>query len=172
MSDLNSLKASCLNKSSFDCDKKVEDFCRLNPTDKDFCGCSVNMLKDAPDPALGFTPVKCWSDKCNKNSQSYKFFFVKDETCPQVCIDQSSITALGSNITGSTFQQSSCGGEIDKKKDPKDPKDPKKDSKKDQEKDQEKDEKSFTKIYVGVIIACFVILSCISMSISLILFIK
>lgn len=146
----------CLANPSLDCDKWVQDYCNQNQNDQDFCGCSTNVLKDSPDPALGRTPVKCWSDKCNKNVNAYKFFFVKDEKCPDVCVDQSTITALGSNITGSEFNQSSCGGEIVKPQDP-------------------KAAQNVTKIYtygVGVIIAFVVILLCISMSMSLILVIK
>jgi hypothetical protein len=147
----------CLANPSLQCDQWVQDYCNKNPNDQDFCGCSTNMLKDAPDPALGRTPVKCWSDKCNKNANSYKFFFVKDEKCPDVCVDESSITALGSTITGSSFNQSSCGGAQNiQTQDP-------------------KVAQSVTKLYtygIGTIIAFVVILLCISMSMSLILFIK
>ncbi len=146
----------CLANPSLQCDQTVQDYCNKNPNDKDFCGCSTNVLKDVPDPALGRTPVKCWADSCNKNPKAYQFFFVKDQTCPSVCIDESSITALGSNITSSDFTQSSCGGEVVKKQDP-------------------KVAQSVAKLYtygIGTIIGFVVILLCISMSMSLILFIK
>lgn len=153
---MSDVKASCLGKSSTQCDQLVQEYCAKNENDQNFCGCSTNMLKDKPDPALGMTPVKCWSDKCNKNANAYQFLYADKLTCPQVCVDQSTITALGSNITGSEFNQSSCGGQNVKTEDP-------------------KAAQNVTKIYtygVGVVIAFVVILLCISLSMSLILVIK
>lgn len=144
---------------SASCDAKVQDFCNIDANynaNKDFCGCSVQVLKTAPDPALGATPVKCWADSCNKNVKAYQFLFVKDQACPSICIDESSITALGSNITGSSFNQSSCGGQNIQKQDP-------------------KAKESVTKLYTygaGTIISFVFILLCISASMSSILIIK
>jgi hypothetical protein len=148
----------CVN-SSRDCDVKVQDFCN-NITNynanKDFCGCSTQVLASAPDPKLGAAPTKCWAQSCNKNAKAYQFEFVKDEKCPDICIDESSITALGSNITGSSFNQASCGGENVQKQDP-------------------KVKQSVTQLYTygaGVIVAFVLILLCMSLSISSVMFIK
>jgi hypothetical protein len=150
-----SVQTECKTPSK-DCDVKVQDYCSKNPNDVDFCGCSVNALKSNPDPALGKTPVKCWADSCNKNPKAYQFYFLKDEPCPAVCIDQSTITALGSNISGSSFNQASCGGENVQKQDP-------------------KVQQSVTELYkygAGVIIFFVLILLCLSLSMSSIMFIK
>lgn len=108
---------NCLANPSPSCDRWVQDYCMKHSNDVDFCGCSINALKQVPDPALGALPVKCWANSCNKNANSYKFFYVKNEICPDVCIDNSSITALGSNIQGSQLTQSGCKGNINVQKD-------------------------------------------------------
>ena len=144
---------------SVDCDAKVHDFCMIDANfnaNKDFCGCSSKVLKDAPDPNLSNAPVKCWANSCNKNPKAYQFLFVKDEKCPDICIDESSITALGSNITGSSFNQASCGGQNVKKQDP-------------------NAQKGISDIYkwgAGMGVFFLLILICMSMSMSSILFIK
>lgn len=104
-------KSECLANPSQSCDIWVNDYCNKNINDTDFCGCSTNVLKDVPDPELGNTPVKCWANSCNKNPNAYQFYFVKEQSCPSLCIDKSSITALGSNISSSSFNQASCGGQ-------------------------------------------------------------
>ena len=148
----------CVN-SSRQCDVKVQDFCNNIENynkNKDFCGCSTQVLASAPDPKLGAAPIKCWAQSCNKNAKAYQFEFVKDEKCPDICIDESSITALGSNITGSSFNQASCGGENVQKQDP-------------------KVKQSVTQLYTygaGVIVAFVLILLCMSLSISSVMFIK
>lgn len=145
--------------SSAECDILVQDFCNIEANynaNKEFCGCSVKVLKDAPDPNLGRTPVKCWADSCNKNAKAYQFEFVKDQKCPDVCIDESSITALGSNITASSFNQASCGGENVQKQDPKASKD-------------------ITQLYTygaGVVVVFILTLLCMSLSISSVMFMK
>ena len=103
-------KQECLANPSQACDIWAQDYCNLNKSDTGFCGCSTNVLVDAPDPELGNTPIKCWANSCNKNPNAYQFYFVKDQVCPSLCIDKSSITALGSNINSSSFNQASCGG--------------------------------------------------------------
>ena len=123
---------------------------------KDFCGCSSKVLANAPDPKLGAAPVKCWAQSCNKNAKAYQFEFVKNEKCPDICIDESSITALGSNITGSSFNQASCGGQNVQKQDP-------------------KVQQSVTQLYTygaGMVVIFVVILLCMSLSISSVMFIK
>jgi hypothetical protein len=94
---------------SLECDKKVQSYCNQNPNDLDFCGCSTNALAKISDPRLGNSPVKCWAKSCTQNANAYQFFFTQTDNCPDVCIDNSTITALGSNITASSFNQASCG---------------------------------------------------------------
>jgi len=110
-------KQECLANPSPSCDTWVQDYCNKNTSDQNFCGCSTNVLQNAPDPELGNTPIKCWANSCNKNANAYQFYFVKDQTCPSLCIDKSSITALGSNISSSSFNQASCGGQNNTVKD-------------------------------------------------------
>jgi hypothetical protein len=93
---------------SKDCDKRVEAYCAANPNDKDFCGCSTNVLVDITDPKLGNSPVKCWARSCTQNVNAYQFYSFQTDPCPDICIDQSSITAIGSNITDSSFNQAGC----------------------------------------------------------------
>jgi hypothetical protein len=92
------------------CDQTVSDYCKSNPNDLDFCGCSANSFKNIPDPKMGKLNPKCWADSCSTNPRAYRFAFT-DETCPNVCVDNSTIQALGSNITDSQFRQSSCAGQ-------------------------------------------------------------
>ena len=105
------VKEECIIPSK-ECDRKVQDYCNSVPNDKDFCGCSTNVLKDVPDPALGNLPTMCWAKSCTQNPNAYQFYFTQTYKCPDVCIDQSTITALGSNITESSFNQASCGANI------------------------------------------------------------
>jgi hypothetical protein len=152
------IKEDCV-VSSAQCDIRVQEFCNVDANYKanmEFCGCSTQVLKDAPDPKLGAAPIKCWANSCNKNAKAYQFKFVENEKCPDVCIDESSITALGSNISGSSFSQASCGGQNVQKQDP-------------------KVAQSVTELYtygIGIVIAFVLILLCLSLSISSVLFMK
>lgn len=110
MVDINSCKGTL--QGSKECDRIVQAFCNSNQNDLEFCGCSTNAFKQIPDPKLGQAPVKCWANTCNKNANAYQFFYTKDAQCPNVCIDNSTITALGSTITDSAFNQASCGAEV------------------------------------------------------------
>jgi hypothetical protein len=94
---------------SKECDKKVQAYCNQNPSNLDFCGCSINALAQISDPKLGNSPVKCWAKTCTQNANAYQFYFTQTDNCPDICIDNSTITALGSNITSSAFNQASCG---------------------------------------------------------------
>ena len=134
---------------SRECDPIVQAYCNNTPTDLDFCGCSTNALNKVTDPKLGESPVRCWANSCNKNANAYQFAFTKDLQCPNICVDNSTITALGSNITDSTFSQSSCGGEI-----------------KTDNKEVEKTLATWQQYGMGFGIAILVILLCMSMSIS------
>ena len=91
------------------CDQAVSDWCKTNSDELNFCGCSANAFKNIPDPKMGRLNPKCWADSCSTNVTAYRFAF-NEETCPNVCVDNSTINALGSNITDSEFKQSSCSG--------------------------------------------------------------
>jgi len=92
------------------CDQVVSDWCRNNPSDLDFCGCSANAFqKTLPDPKMGKANPKCWSDTCSTNVKAYRFGF-NDGEC-NFCIDNSYINMIGSTATDSEFKQSSCGGQ-------------------------------------------------------------
>ena len=93
---------------SKECDQRVSAFCAANPNDKDFCGCSTNVLVDITDPKMGNSPIKCWAKSCTQNVNAYQFFSFQTDPCPDICIDQSSVVALGSNITDSSFNQAGC----------------------------------------------------------------
>jgi len=105
---LEDLRKKCVIPSK-ECDNLVQTYCINNPSDEDFCGCSTNVLKNIPDPAMGNSPVKCWAKSCTQNANSYQFHSYQTEKCPDICIDKSTITAIGSNISSSAFNQSSCG---------------------------------------------------------------
>lgn len=92
-----------------ECDTVMNDYCRSNPNNLDLCGCSANAYQKLPDAKMGKLNPKCWSDTCSTNPNAYRFKFNSDP-CPSVCVDNSTINALGSNITDSQFKQSSCGG--------------------------------------------------------------
>jgi hypothetical protein len=107
---LDELKAQCQIPSK-DCDIKVQNYCRANPSDTDFCGCSTNVLADISDPKFGNSPVKCWAKSCTQNANAYQFFSFQTDTCAPICIDNSSVTVLGSNLSDSSFNQASCGSQ-------------------------------------------------------------
>jgi hypothetical protein len=148
---------NCLKNPSLECDRWVQDYCMKHPNDIDFCGCSINALKQIPDPALGNLPVKCWANSCNKNPNAYQFYFIKDQKCPDVCVDNSTLTALGSNIQGSQLTQSSCNGQVNIQKDTS---------------DIQKKLNEFYKYGIGIGILFIIIILCISISMSSILLIK
>jgi hypothetical protein len=108
---LNDLMTKCAIPSAA-CDKLVNAYCLANKNDTDFCGCSTNAIKGIPDPAFGNLPIKCWATTCTQNPNAYQFFAYQVDQCPNVCVDNSSITALGSNITDSTFTQAGCGADV------------------------------------------------------------
>jgi hypothetical protein len=108
MATLEELKIKCIIPSS-ECDKLVDTYCKNNTSDKDFCGCSTNVLIDISDPKMSNSPVKCWAKTCTQNVNSYQFAAFQTAACPDICIDQSTITSIGSNITSSSFNQASCG---------------------------------------------------------------
>jgi hypothetical protein len=92
------------------CDQTMSNHCKSNPGDLDLCGCSANAFQKIPDPKMGMLNPKCWSQTCSTNATAYRFKF-NDDKCPQVCVDNSTINALGSNIVDSKFKQSNCGSQ-------------------------------------------------------------
>jgi hypothetical protein len=92
------------------CDREMNNYCRNNPNDLDLCGCSSNAFQRIPDPKMGMLNPRCWSQTCSTNPTAYRFKFNED-TCPTVCVDNSSINSFGSNIIDSKFKQSNCGNE-------------------------------------------------------------
>lgn len=93
------------------CDDVISDYCKVNPDNLDLCGCSSNAFQKIPDPQMGKLNPKCWAESCSTNTRAYRFAF-NNETCPTVCIDNSTITSLGSNITDSSFKQYSCNNTV------------------------------------------------------------
>lgn len=94
------------------CDSIMQTHCANNPNDVDVCGCSANVYKKVPDPQLANANPVCWATSCNTNVNAYKFKHTLDSTgkCPNICIDNSTVNAVGSTIIDSKISQSSCGG--------------------------------------------------------------
>ncbi|NBP03145.1 MAG: hypothetical protein EBU90_24175 [Proteobacteria bacterium] len=91
------------------CDQVVSEWCKANPNELNFCGCSSNAFKqELPNPKMGRINPKCWAESCSTNVNAYRFGF-NDGEC-NYCIDNSYINMIASTSTDSEFRQSSCGG--------------------------------------------------------------
>ena len=91
------------------CDQVVSDWCKSNPNNLDFCGCSSNAFQQTlPDPKMGKVNPKCWAQSCSTNVNAYRFAFNEGDC--NYCIDNSTINMIASTATDSEFRQASCGG--------------------------------------------------------------